>query len=248
METLPGRTQSAGTLAIVLAFTILGHGCQPGISRRTVEQAMSGRAGANTARDRVSRAGEKAIPLIFDVVRDSTDELVPQRALLLIMGMVSLHTADPSAPYIRKILANQQEPERIRVLAADMLSEYSESPEPLRALIEHARRDPLEAVRVQCIASLGGLALSQVAGSKSVDRDVQQLFTASIQDKSTKVREQTCGAAIVVAREALYEGIELAWCRQILIQGKHDKEYVVRKAALDGLFILESIRRKQGKR
>jgi len=231
-------------VAVLLVLVAFNYGCQPGVSRRTAEQAMSGKAGANIPMDKVSRAGEKAIPLIFDVVRDTTDEMVPQRALLLIMGMAALHTADPSAPYIREALADQQEPERIRALAADMLSEYSESPEPQRALVKHARRDPSEAVRVQCIASLGGLTLSQLAGSKAVDRDVQQLFTASIQDKSTKVREQTCGCVTVVAREALYEGVELAWCRQLLLQGKRDREYAVRRAAVDGLFILDSIRQK----
>lgn len=222
-------------------------GCHTkGVDKKVVEQALSGKAGANIPQDRVRDAGEQAIPLIFDEVRDTPDEMIPYRASLLVDGMTAMHTADRSAPYIRKVLADRQEPERIRVLAAEMLGFYWESPEPQRALIEHAKHDTSEAVRVQCIVSLGGLTLSKLPRSNGciVDQQVQQVFAEAMKDKSTKIREQTCDSVAVVGSEALYEGVELAWCRQLLIQGKHDKEYVVRKAAVDGLFVLESIRQK----
>lgn len=231
--------------AAALALAVLTHGCQAGISRRVVEQAMSGKAGANVPADTVKKAGEQAIPTIFEVVRDSSDEMVPDRALLIMVGMTAMHTADPCAPFIRKVLADAKEPERIRVLAAKMLSLYWEAPEPERALISHARSDASEAVRIQCVASSGGLMLWKLPRTKdgAVDGPVRQLLADVLQDKSTKVREQACNTVAVIASEALYEGTELDWCRRLLVQAKQDKDYRVRKAAVEGLFVLESIRK-----
>lgn len=236
-----GRSTMLGVLLAMMALT---YGCQAGVSRRVVEQAMSGKAGANIPAERVKKAGEQAIPLIFDVVRDSSDEMVPDRALLIMVGMTAMHTANPSAPYIREVLADRREPERVRILAAEMLGFYWESPEPQTALIDYAKSDTSEAVRVQCIASLGGLTADGFLGGKvrTVNSEIKQAFVDAMKDSSADIRRQTCESVDGIARQALYSGIELNWCKQLLIKGKKDKDYRVRRAAVDGLFVLESIR------
>jgi hypothetical protein len=235
--------------ASIVAFQLLG--CQDGkVSKKVVERAMSGEAGINVEQHQVEAVGEPAIPVIFEVLRDHSDEQLYDvhftDAQMIIIGMVSMGTADPSAPYIRKVLADQKESEKVRITAAEMLVGFDKSPEPRRALIDRIKHDTSEEVRVMCIGSLGGITVHKFCRSKTwhVDPDVQQTFSLTIKDKSAKIRKQTCDSVAGIASETLYEGVELAWCRRLLIQGKHDKEYVVRKAAVDDLFVLDSIRQK----
>ena len=231
----------------VSIMAVLLPGCQAkGLDRSVVERGLAGGAGSNLDRDQIRATGEAAIPMVFDELRAHPGETQLHMTITTLSGMAADGLVDPKAPHLRAVVENTKERESIRRAAAIILGWYGECPEIERALMGRIRHDGSAAVRSACLAALSTRITFRGERAKSwtVNPEAVELFAKGIADKSAEVRKQACASIGCVAVGAIEGGVNLKWCRQLLIRARRDPEYRIRKEAVDMLFWLDQEKRK----
>lgn len=242
------------TAAILVAGLGIYEGAYMIWARRTVEYALSGRAGSNTAKDKLKKMGERAVPLIFGEMRDhmgDPDTLSAQffegETLLCSMAQDQKQKLDPRIPCLGRVLKNTGEDQHIRKVAMDVIGMLWYSAPATDALAERAVHDPSIEFRADCLVTLA----RQVAGrafytnSGDINPTVVRLLRNASKDHDPRIRSAACYAAGTIVGAAIVRGKNLEWASTLLAGYADDPDPQVRwRYAAE----MESVRRIRKKR
>ncbi|MCE5198938.1 MAG: HEAT repeat domain-containing protein [Armatimonadota bacterium] len=183
----------------------------------------------------VTIAGETTLPILFDGIRDNP--LGTAQSSDVFQTMSNLCTADPTAPYIRSVLANRREQADVRLRAASALANFKDSGDVIAALEHSIRSDSSPDVREGAVVSLGSIALHNACRTNwNIDHEIIDTLSAATKDKNALVRFEACSE---IREFALNAPRKLEWAERLLAQCSHDPDKKVRQLANFGLQYLK---------
>lgn len=184
---------------------------------------------------RVRRMGDTAVPLIFEEVRAHPSRLDEGKAAL--QSMADDGWIDPNVPYVRRVLMNKRENERVRKMASAVLV-YTESSAASLALADCAVSDSSPIIRAACTRALAQQACESLRyrDGSHIHPIVTEVLRRAAQDHDPLVRYAACDATGELALSAEQHKISLPWTRSLLEQCLGDPDLQVRTRARHRLF------------
>lgn len=181
------------------------------------------------------RMGERAVPLVFDAVRARPSRLDEGKAAL--QSMADDGWIDPNVPYVRRVLMNKRENERVRKMASAVLV-YTESSAASLALADCAVSDSSPIIRATCTRALAQQACESLRykDGSHIHPIVTEVLRRAAQDHDPLVRYAACDATGELALSAEQHKISLPWTRSLLEQCLGDPDLQVRTRARHRLF------------
>jgi hypothetical protein len=223
------------TAAILVAALGIYQGAYLLWGRRTVEYALSGRPGCDLAQDKLRKLGERAVPLIFNEMRDHPDGPQSDLGRSMLIGMAADRKLDPQIPYLGRVLVDIDEDAWLRTAASSAigLMWYSE---PARdALVDRILHDPSAEVRASCVGALGCQALARAERTNDwhVHPEVIERLTSASKDRYLHIRIAACWAVAWLAHGGLDHGMTLDWAEAVLAGCAKDSNHEVRRVYAD---------------
>lgn len=215
-------------LTIVCALIVLStalFGCGQSALEQQVNRCLAFKESPSDSEAVVS-AGDKAIPLVFNGLRASHSDRRRYLAEGLVMEMRVRKTVDPSAPAIRRVLADKKEISAVRVAAANMLVSFWDCPAVESDLRSVGGSDSVLTVRARCIAALGGVTENRIlrTGCWQVSGSTQHLLSMAIKDRSPLIRREACRVVVDIASGARHTHVHLDWCGALIRECEHDPD------------------------
>ncbi len=236
----------AALLCGVLCAGLTGCG-HASATRTAIRNALSGNGVSVHDMALTARLGEDSVPSVYDEIRRDPTDLRIYLGGNLLIGIATGGRADPSAPYIRRILDDGRQSSKLRLMSAEVLAWYTGREAVRDALVAHAKRDADIAVRDQCVRSLGtwyytGLERHRVTAG---DPAVQRVLAGLLHDRSATVRRNAYEVMTSVVLARLQYGVDAtAWAESALRGGLQDKNKLAKEAALEGIAEIRQERRR----